>query len=109
LASALLCWDSVKGFGRALDDRDLTPALFRVFAEGEGHHAVVAVHGWLTAPMVGELALVVAMNGPSVGLDLTHLAGADQAGLGTLRRLRGVGVPLSGVRPHIEVLLGARP
>lgn len=101
--------DSVKGFGRALDDRVLTPASFRVFAEGEDHHAVVAVHGWLTGLVVGELALVVAMNGPSVRLDLTHLAGADQAGLGTLRRLRSVGVSLCGVGPHIEVLLGARP
>ena len=50
-------------------------------------NAVVALHGWLTEPAIGELALVVATNGPDVRLDLAHLAGADKAGVVALRRL----------------------
>ncbi len=69
---------------------------------------MLAIHGWVTEPVVGELALVVARSGPSVRVDLTHLAGADQEGLEALRRLREIGVPFSGVTPYIELLLDAR-
>jgi hypothetical protein len=93
--------------GRAMEDRVLHIAPFRIFEEGDPHEAVVALHGWLTEPVVDELANVVSRKRPGVSIDLSHLVGADQAGLVALRRLRDeAGVSLTGSTPLFELLLG---
>jgi hypothetical protein len=82
-------------------------APLQIFVECDRHDAVVALHGWLTEPEVGDLAEAVARNGLGVRIDLSHLVGADQAGLVALRRLRDEeGVPLTGSSPLFEMLLG---
>jgi hypothetical protein len=79
---------------------------FRIFEDGDQHEAVVAIHGWITEPAVGEVVKVVARKGPGVRIDLSQLVGVDHAGLVALRRLRDGGVPLTGSSPFIELLLG---
>lgn len=81
-------------------------APFRVFEEGDQRNAVVALHGWFTEPVVDEVAKLVARRMPNVRVDLSQLVGADQAGLAALRRLRETGVPLAGMNPFFELLLG---
>jgi hypothetical protein len=78
---------------------------FRVFEEGDQHHAVVALHGWFTEPAVNEVANLVARRMPNVRIDLSQLVGTDQAGLAALRRLRETGVSLAGMNPFFELLL----
>jgi hypothetical protein len=80
-------------------------APFRIIEEGDPRDEVVAIHGWLTEPVVGELARVVAGKGRCVRIELSHLAGADQAGLIALRRLREDGVPLTGGSTFFDLLL----
>jgi hypothetical protein len=83
-------------------------APFRIFEDGVPHDAVVALHGWLTEPVVDDLANSVARQGLVVRIDLSHLVGADQAGLLALRRLRDeAGVTLTGGSPFFELLLDA--
>jgi hypothetical protein len=54
---------------------------FRIFEDGDQHEAVVAIHGWITEPAVGEVVKVVARKGPGVRIDLSQLVGVDHAGL----------------------------
>lgn len=77
-------------------------AAFRLF---EGDEAV-ALHGWLTEPVVDEVAALVAKKMPRIRIDLSQLVDADKAGLALLRRLREAGVPLSNATPYFELRLG---
>jgi hypothetical protein len=81
-------------------------APFRVFEEGDQQHAVIALHGWLTQPVVGELANVVAKRGIRARVDVSHLVGADHAGVVALRLLRRAGFLLTGASPYIDLLIG---
>jgi hypothetical protein len=98
----------VTALDRVLGDGVVHIAPFRIFEEGDQKDAVVALHGWLTEPVVDELANAVARKGLVVRIELSHLVGADQAGLVALRRLREeVGVTLTGGSPCFELVLDA--
>jgi anti-anti-sigma regulatory factor len=77
----------------------------RIFEEASEGVAVIALHGWLSAAEVDEVAKVVAGKGPSLRIDLAQLAGVDAVGLRALRRLRGGGARLTGASPYVEMLL----
>lgn len=80
---------------------------FRIFEERDDQGAVLALHGWLTEPVVQELSRVLAEAGPSVRLELSELLGADDAGLVALLGLRKRGVQLSGASPYFELRFAA--
>jgi anti-anti-sigma regulatory factor len=77
----------------------------RIFEEASEQEPVIALHGWLSAAEVGELATVVAGKGPCLRIDLAQLAGVDAAGLRALRRLRKGGARFTGASPYVELLL----
>ena len=78
----------------------------RIFEDtNDNDEAVVALHGWLSAAEVEELAKVVAGKEGSLHLDLAHLAGVDSVGLRALRQLRATGARLTGASPYVELLL----
>ncbi len=81
------------------------PMTLRIFEEADEHETVIALHGWLSAAEVDELAKVVAEKGPYLRVDLAQLAGVDAAGLRALQRLRGSGARLSGASKYVELLL----
>ena len=70
----------------------------RIFEEANEHEAVIALHGWLSAAEVDELAKVVARKGPCLRIDLAQLGGVDSAGLQALKRLRASGARFTGRR-----------
>jgi hypothetical protein len=66
---------------------------------------IVELHGWLREEVLGELESVCgSIPGPLL-LDLSRLAGADQAGLRALRSRVHAGARLEGVSPYIQLLL----
>jgi hypothetical protein len=77
----------------------------RIFEGTQGGEVFIALHGWLNAGEVEEVAKAVARQGPSARIDLAHLAGVDVAGLRALRRLRETGARLTGATPYMELLL----
>jgi hypothetical protein len=70
---------------------------------------VLELHGWLTRVEVPELEAASTAHGPSLRLDLAHLAGADAEGLGALRRQQARGAELVAATPYIELLLERTP
>ena len=65
----------------------------------------VELHGWLREDVLGELEGVCgSVPGPLL-LNLSRLAGADQAGLRALRSRVDAGARLEGVSPYIRLLL----
>lgn len=77
----------------------------RIFEEASEGEPVIALHGWLTAAEVDELAKVVAGKCPTLCIDLAQLAGVDAVGLRALRRLRECGARLTGASPYVELRL----
>jgi hypothetical protein len=67
--------------------------------------SVVELHGWLNGPEVAEFEKVCAGRSASLQIDLTHLVGADAAGILSLREQRARGARLIGVSPYISLLL----
>jgi hypothetical protein len=78
-------------------------------SKGSKSRVVVRVEGWLDAAGAGELEGVVASLAGHVTLQLSGLKSADEAGLASLRRLWGRGVPLTGASPYLRLRLGRRP
>jgi len=74
-----------------------------------GNTIIVQVEGWLDAGGAEELEGVVASLTGLVSVQLSGLKSADEAGLSSLRDLRGRGVALAGVSPYLRLLLGRRP
>jgi hypothetical protein len=72
---------------------------------------IVELHGWLREEVLGELDRVCGSGPGPLHLDLSRLAGADQAGLRALRSRIDAGARLEGVSPYIRLLLesGDRP
>ena len=66
---------------------------------------VVELHGWLTEEALGEFERLCAATEGPLRLDLTHLAGVDEAGLRALRSRRTAGVRLEGASPYVKLLL----
>ena len=66
---------------------------------------VVELHGWLNQEVLGEFESLCATTDGPLRLDLTHLAGVDEAGLRALRSRRTAGARLEGASPYIKLLL----
>jgi len=71
--------------------------------------AVVELHGWLCEDALGEFDNVCGADPQGLRLDLSHLAGADEAGLNALRRRSADGARLEGASPYIRLLLEPGP
>lgn len=71
--------------------------------------AVVELHGWLSEDALGELEKACGADPRRLRLDLSHLAGADEAGLKALRHRAAAGTRLEGVSPYIRLLLEPEP
>lgn len=65
----------------------------------------VALHGWLNEEVLGEFERECDPLGARVWLDLSQLAGADEAGLRALNRRAAGGIRLVGASPYIQLLL----
>jgi hypothetical protein len=70
--------------------------------KGEG---VLALHGWLAGPEVGEFERIVAGLPLPLRIDLAQLAGADPSGVTALHAQRGRGARLANASPYIAILL----
>lgn len=77
----------------------------RIFERAGEIEAVVALHGWLSAPEVPELERLVAAHHGLLQVDLAHLVGVDAEGLRVLKGLRTRGVRITGASPYVELLL----
>jgi hypothetical protein len=70
--------------------------------------AIVELHGWLSEEILAEFEGLCG-SGAGLRLDLSHLAGADEAGLNALRRRVAAGARLEGISPYIRLLLDSNP
>jgi hypothetical protein len=68
----------------------------------EGPRRLIHVAGRLTHEEVSELERVIGSNPISACLVLKYLRSADASGLAALRRLRGAGVPMRSIPPHLR-------
>jgi hypothetical protein len=66
---------------------------------------IVELHGWLREDVLGEFESACGSVPGPIRLDLSRLAGADEAGLGALRSRAHAGTRLEGVSPYIRLLL----
>jgi hypothetical protein len=69
---------------------------------------VVELHGWLRQDVLGEFESVCGSTGGPLSLDLSQLAGSDEAGLAALRSRIASGVRLEKASPYIRLLLQSR-
>lgn len=77
----------------------------RIFEEATEMEAVIALHGWLSAAEVSEVARVVGAHQGALKIDLVHLVGADAEGLRALKSLQARGACIAGASPFVELLL----
>jgi hypothetical protein len=68
----------------------------------------LAVHGWLSGPEVAEFERVAGTVPLPMRIDLSQLAGADQAGLLALCAQRARGACLANASPYISLLIKAQ-
>ena len=73
----------------------------RETAEG----VVVELHGWLSREVLGDLVSLFDSVGAPLRMDLSQLAGTDDAGLAVLQRCIARGARVEGVSPYIRLLL----
>lgn len=67
--------------------------------------AIVELHGWLSEEVIGEFERLCGSSPGPLRLALSHLVGADEAGLRALRRRVAAGARLEGASPYIALLL----
>jgi hypothetical protein len=77
----------------------------RETAEG----VVVELHGWLSQDVVGEFVGLCDSVGAPLRMDLTNLAGTDDAGLSVLKSRIARGARVEGASPYIRLLLDSAP
>lgn len=77
----------------------------RETAEG----VVVELHGWLSQDVLGEFVGLCDSAGAPLRMDLSNLAGTDDAGLEVLKSRIARGACVEGVSPYIRLLLDSPP
>jgi ABC-type transporter Mla MlaB component len=77
----------------------------RETAEG----VVVELHGWLSQGVLGEFISMCDSAGQPLRIDLSQLAGTDEAGLAALQSRMAGGTQLEGASPYIRLLLESAP
>lgn len=77
----------------------------RQTAEG----VVVELHGWLSQEVLAEFMSVCDSVGGPLRMDLSQLAGTDEAGLAALKGRIVVGARIEGASPYIRLLLDSSP
>jgi ABC-type transporter Mla MlaB component len=70
---------------------------------------VVELHGWLSREVLGEFVSLCDSVVPPLRIDLSQLAGTDDAGVAALRTCIAAGVRLEGISPYIRLLLDSAP
>jgi len=81
------------------------PLAIRINSRVTPHGVVVELHGWLGQEVLGELENLCASIGGPFLLDLSQLAGTDEAGLRALRGRVAAGVRVEGASHYIQLLL----
>jgi hypothetical protein len=66
---------------------------------------VLILEGWVSGPEVAELETVAGALSLPLRIDLTHVAGADLAGVAALHAQRARGATLVNGSPYVELLL----
>jgi hypothetical protein len=77
----------------------------RETAEG----VVVELHGWLSQDVLAEFVSLCDSVGDPLRMDLSHLAGTDEAGLAALQGRIAGGARIEGASPYIRLLLDSAP
>ena len=77
----------------------------RETAEG----VVVELHGWLSPEVLGEFVSLCDSVGDPLRIDLSNLAGTDDAGLAVLQSCIAGGARIEGASPYIRLLLDSAP
>ena len=75
-----------------------------VVQPGKGED-VLALHGWLCGPEVAEFERVAGLTARPLRIDLSNLAGVDDAGIAALTTLRRDGVRLTSPSRYSGLLL----
>jgi hypothetical protein len=66
---------------------------------------IVELHGWLNGEVIGEFESLCGSGPGPLCLGLSHLVGADEAGLSALRTRIAAGARIEGESPYIALLL----
>ena len=77
----------------------------RETAEG----VVVELHGWLNQEVLAEFVSLCDSSGQPLRIDLSHLAGTDEASLAVLQSQIAGGARIEGPSPYIRLLLESAP
>ena len=70
---------------------------------------VIELHGWLNQDVLAELLNLCDSAGQPLRIDLSHLAGTDEAGLAALQSRIAGGAQVEGASPYIRLLLESAP
>jgi hypothetical protein len=70
---------------------------------------VVELHGWLGPQVLDEFVSLCDSVGDGLRLDLSQLAGTDEAGLAVLQSRIAAGARVEGASPYIRLLLDSAP
>jgi hypothetical protein len=70
---------------------------------------VVELHGWLSHEVLAEFTSVCDSVGDPLRMDLSQLAGTDEAGLAAVQSRIASGAQLEGASPYIRLLLESAP
>jgi hypothetical protein len=77
----------------------------RIQARAGTKENVLVLEGWLSGPEVAEFVTLAGSLEQPLRIDLTHVAGADPAGIHALQAERMRGATLAQASPYIELLL----
>jgi ABC-type transporter Mla MlaB component len=70
---------------------------------------VIELHGWLSQEVLAEFTSLCDSVGHPLRMDLSQLAGIDDAGLAALQSRIAGGARIEGATPYIRLLLDSAP
>ena len=89
--------------------RDLEALAIRINRRDTAEGVVVELHGWLSPEVLGEFVSLCDSVGDPLRIDLSNLAGTDDAGLAVLQSRIAGGARVEGASPYIRLLLDSAP
>jgi anti-anti-sigma regulatory factor len=81
----------------------------RINRRQTGEGVVVELHGWLSEDVLAEFTSVCDSVGDPLRMDLSQLAGSDDAGVEALIGRIVAGARIEGASPYIRLLLDSPP
>jgi hypothetical protein len=83
--------------------------VIRINRRDTAEGVLIELHGWLSQEVLGEFVSLCDSVGDPLRLDLSRLAGADDAGLAALRSRIAGGARAEQASPYIRLLLDSAP